>query len=124
MGIAVGRVLLAMIISERGLQVPLEQQLQIVRKLSEAVYFIPGGAIHGDIRPKNALFTGVAEGRSVYEGTVKLANFGLAKDVDVREMDQSHTNSIYTAARMGRSLDQRGTMHICKGGAGGRQDQQ
>jgi serine/threonine protein kinase len=103
-----GRVLLGMelcecslhqVVSERKLQVPLLQQLRIVRELSEAVDFIHrrGGVLHRDIRPKNVLFSQVAQGRPDFEGTVKLADFGLAKDVGVREMNQSVTNSSYSS---------------------------
>jgi serine/threonine protein kinase/ankyrin repeat protein len=70
-------------------QIPLEQQLRVVRELSEAVAFLHEHQIvHRDVRPKNILFK-----QGGFEGTVKLTDFGLSKEVDTRDLDVSFSTT-------------------------------
>jgi TPR repeat protein/serine/threonine protein kinase len=97
-----GRVLLGMelcecslhdVISVQQQQVPLVQQLRIVRELSEAVAFLHQHQIvHCDVRPKNVLFK-----QGGYEGMVKLTDFGLSKAVDTTNRDQSFSTTTVQA---------------------------
>eukprot|EP00935_MAST-01C_sp_MAST-1C-sp1_P001411 g1411.t1 len=95
-----GRVLLGMelcdggslhdIIDGSGVRVPLKHQIRIARELCEAVAFLHQHQIvHRDIRPKNILF----KQSSGYEGTLKLTDFGLSKDLQSRDLDQSFSTT-------------------------------
>jgi hypothetical protein len=77
------------VISEQNQQIPLEQQIRIVRELSEAVAFLHEHQIvHRDVRPKNILFK-----QGGYEGAVKLTDFGLSKAVDTRDLNISFSTT-------------------------------
>jgi serine/threonine protein kinase len=73
------------VISVQHHQIPLAQQIRIVRELSEAVAFLHAHQIvHRDVRPKNILFK-----QGGYEGIVKLTDFGLSKAVNTTNLDKS-----------------------------------
>jgi serine/threonine protein kinase len=99
---AVDKVLLGMELCECSLhdvvsvhqqRVPREHQIRITRELSEAVGFLHEHMIvHCDIRPKNILFK-----QGGFEGTVKLTDFGLSKEVDTKDLDQSFSTTTVQA---------------------------
>ena len=73
------------VISVQQQQIPSQQQIRIVRELSEAVAFLHEHQIvHRDVRPKNILFK-----QGGYEGIVKLTDFGLSKAVNTTNIDES-----------------------------------
>eukprot|EP00935_MAST-01C_sp_MAST-1C-sp1_P000261 g261.t1 len=95
-----GRVLLGMELCEGGSlydvivvkqqQIPMQHQLRIARELCEAVAFLhEQGIVHRDVRPKNILFKQAVG----YEGTLKLTDFGLSKDLESRDVDQSFSTT-------------------------------
>jgi TPR repeat protein len=85
------------VISVWGQRIPLEHQLRIVRQLCEAVAFLHEHQIvHRDVRPQNILFK-----QGGFEGTVKLTDFGLSKEVDSRNLDKSFTT---TTAQAGTEI--------------------
>jgi serine/threonine protein kinase len=70
-------------------RIPYTHQVRIARELSEAVAFLHEHQIvHRDVRPKNILFK---EGG--YEGIVKLADFGLSKEVGTTDLDVSFSTT-------------------------------
>jgi serine/threonine protein kinase len=71
------------VISVQQQRIPLEHQVRIIAELSEAVAFLHEHQIvHRDVRPQNILFK-----QGGFEGTVKLTDFGLSKEVDTRNRD-------------------------------------
>jgi serine/threonine protein kinase len=77
------------VISVQQQQIPSQQQIRIVRELSEAVAFLHEHQIvHCDVRPKNILFK-----QGGYEGVVKLTDFGLSKAVDTRDLNVSFSTT-------------------------------
>jgi TPR repeat protein len=86
------------VISVHHQQIPLEQQIRIVRELSEAVAFLHEHQIvHRDVRPKNILFK-----RGGFEGAVKLTDFGLSKAVDTSDLNVSFsTTTALTGTEVG-----------------------
>jgi serine/threonine protein kinase len=81
------------LVTGRQLRPTLEQQCRVVRELCEALVFLHSHQIiHRDIRPKNILFK-----TNDFDGTVKLTDFGLSKEIETDDADQSFSSTVVQA---------------------------
>lgn len=65
-----------------------EERLRLIRAVAEAVEYAHGhGVIHRDLKPSNILVTG--------DGSVRLVDFGIAKQLDPLGRSVSHTRTAF-----------------------------
>jgi len=93
LGIEMCECSLHQLVTERKLIPTLQQQQRVVRELCEGTAFLHAhNIVHRDLRPKNILFK-----TNGFEGTVKVTDFGLAKDIDTSDANQSFSTTTVQA---------------------------